>query len=194
MTLLHAGGTPKFQLTKGFVISPPNLVTQSLLNTLSTIPPQTIAPKIITLSSTGLTRSSHANLPLALKPLYGYLLTGPHNDKVGSEKVVAHCAGWDWDVRDADAGPDIMGEHWEEGLPKGTLDILVVRPALLVDGDCKADKVDKAGKVKGKDAYITKEGDIGGYTVSRKDVAHFLVEGALSDWDAWKGKCVTIAY
>ncbi|KAG6371928.1 hypothetical protein JVT61DRAFT_8937 [Boletus reticuloceps] len=32
------GGTPHFELTKGFVVLPPNLVTQSLLNCLKTLP------------------------------------------------------------------------------------------------------------------------------------------------------------
>jgi len=39
-----------------------------------------------------------------------------------------------------------------------------------------------------------KEGDIGGYVVSRKDVAHFLVEGVLAEWKKWEGKCLSVAY
>lgn len=59
-----------------------------------------------------------------------------------------------------------------EGLPEfGTLKkILVVRPALLMDGERKAGK-------KGKDiGYKVSEQELGGWTVSRKDVAHFVVE------------------
>ncbi|KAF7976767.1 hypothetical protein HWV62_5768 [Athelia sp. TMB] len=192
--LFTVGTIPSFSLTKGFVQTPPNLVTQSLLNALSTIPSQAIPPKIITISSTGLTKSSHAALPLLLKPVYGHFLHIPHMDKVGAEKVAAHCAGWPWDANDGDVGADIMGEQWEEteGLPKGTLpDILVVRPALLTDGECQADAV--AAKGKGT-SYRVREGNFKSWTVSRKDVAHFLVEGALSEWDTWKGKCVSIGY
>lgn len=133
-----------------------------------------------------------------MKPLYGYLLAAPHRDKVGAEKVVAHCAGWPWDKDDGDVGADIMGEGWEdtEGLPRGTLtDIVVVRPAFLMDGPCKADTQAGTSKTgKGKDPYRVKEGDIGGYIVGRKDVAHFLVEGVLAEWAQWKGKCISIAY
>ena len=92
---------------------------------------------------------------------------------------------------------DILGSGWKDSLPEpGSMkDVVVIRPALLVDGECKADKV-KAGKGKeaGKEPYRVKEGDIGGWTVSRKDVAHFVVEGALGDWQKWGGKCVSIAY
>ncbi|KZP18279.1 hypothetical protein FIBSPDRAFT_863955 [Athelia psychrophila] len=176
-------------------MTPPNLVTQSLLNALSTVPAQTPSPKIITISSTGLTKSSHASLPLLLKPVYGSFLAAPHKDKVGAEKIVAHCAGWAWDPANADAGADIMGADWVdgeggEGLPQGTLkDIVIVRPALLTDGDCKADTTKK-----GTGAYKAREGEIGGWTVSRKDVAHFLVEGVLGNWESNKGKCISIAY
>jgi len=189
--LFTVGGTPKFELTKGFTISPANLVTQSLLNVLSTLPPY--HPKIITLSSTGLSKKSHANLPFALKPLYGYLLAVPHKDKVGAERIVAHCAGWPWDAEDGEVGEDILGSGWEEGLPEAESlkSIVVIRPALLVDGDCKADKV-KAEE--GKEPYRVKEGEIGGWTVGRKDVAHFVVEGVLGDWGKWEGKCISIAY
>ncbi|KZP18288.1 hypothetical protein FIBSPDRAFT_893628 [Athelia psychrophila] len=199
--LFTVGATAgKFSLTKGFLILPPNLVTQSLLTTLSTIPDQTTPPKIITISSTGLTKSSHASLPLPLKPLYSWFLAGPHEDKVGAEKVVAYCSGRAWDKEDGDAGADIMGAGWDseegvEGLPRGTLqDIVVVRPALLMNGACKADDASTRKHGKARDAYKVKEGDIGGWTVSRKDVAHFLVEGVLGDWARWKGKCVSIGY
>jgi len=193
VVLFTVGGTPKFELTKGFTVSPANLVTQCLLNVLSTLPPN--HPKIITLSSTGLTKKSHANLPFALKPLYGYLLTGPHKDKLGTERVVAHCAGWPWDAEEV--GEDILGSGWQDGLPEAgsVKSIVVIRPALLVEGDCKADKLkDEKKKGKAKEPYRVKEGDIGGWTVSRKDVAHFIVEGVLGDWKKWEGKCISIAY
>ncbi|KZP08737.1 hypothetical protein FIBSPDRAFT_839990 [Athelia psychrophila] len=196
--LFAAGGVPKFNLAKGFTISHPNLVTQSFLTTLSTVPTQTVPPKIIAISSTGITKYSHASLPLLLKPLYDYLLAVPHLGKVGAEKVMAYCAGWPWDEEHADVGVDIMGEGWDgmEGLPKGTLaDIVVVRPAMLVDGACKVDAQAGAGKTgKGKEEYEMEDGDIGGYIVGRKDVAHFLVEDVLAEWGRWKGKCVSIAY
>ena len=182
-----AGGTPQFKLTKGFVISPPNLVTQALLNCLETLPTPT--PKIITISSTGLTRASHQKLPLPLKPFYGYLLQVPHKDKCGAEEVLAHCAGWPWDKRDS-AGPAILGDEWERRVPgqNQLKSVVVIRPALLTDGNCRANQ-------SGEGAYRVKEGDLeGGWTVSRQDVAHFLVEGVIKHWDKWEGKFASIAY
>lgn len=171
------------------MISPPNLVTQALLNCLETLPTPT--PKIIIISSTGLTRSSHKNLPLPLKPLYGYFLQVPHKDKCGAEEVLAHCAGWPWDKRDS-AGPDILGDEWEKRVSRydRLKSLVVIRPALLTDGTCRADQT-----TSGKDAYRVSVGDVeGGWTISRKDVAHFLVEGVAKHWDNWEGKCVSIAY
>ncbi|KAG5644458.1 hypothetical protein DXG03_008358 [Asterophora parasitica] len=186
------GGIPKFHVVKGFVISPPNLVTQSLLNALSTLP--TPRPRIITISSTGLTRTSHAALPLLLKPLYGYLLASPHRDKVGAERVVSHVAGWTWNSKEYGEPVaevlDVEGQ-WRtlDGLPaEGTLkeDVLVIRPALLTDGECLAET--------GKQKYRVSEEELGGWTVSRKDVAHFVADASLNRWDEFKGKCVSIAY
>lgn len=187
--IFTVGGTPRFTLSKGFVISPPNLVTQALLNCLETLPTPT--PKIITISSTGLTRASHKNLPLLLKPLYGYLLQVPHKDKCGAEEILAHCAGWPWEECDS-PGPEILGANWKERVPDGgqLKSVVVIRPALLTDGECRADEASR-----NKQAYRVNEGDLSGsYMVSRKDVAHFLVEGVIKDWDTWQGKRVSIAY
>jgi hypothetical protein len=174
------------------MLDPPNIVTQSLLNTLCTMPSSHPLPKVITISSTGVTRSSHATLPLVLKPVYSYLLGPAHKDKHGSERVIAHCAGWEW--QDAEPGEDIMGQgDWtnREGLPAaGTLQksAVIVRPAMLTDGECRADspKAKKAG-------YRAKKSLSSPYTVSRKDVAHFLVEGLLKRWEDFD-RVVEIAY
>lgn len=188
LLVFTVGGTPQFKLTQGFVISP-NLVTQALLNCLETLPTPT--PKIVTISSTGLTRSSHKNLPLLLKLFYRYFLQVPHKDKCGAEEVLAHCTGWPWDKHDS-AGPNILGDGWERRVPThGWLkSLVVIRPALLTDGSCRADKT-----TSGKDAYRVRVGDVeGGWTISRKGVAHFLVEAITKHWDNWEGKCVSIAY
>jgi hypothetical protein len=196
---MDTGGTVKFELTKGYTVSPPNLVTQCLVNALSTLPTSFPHPKIIAISTSGLTKSSYSSLPLLLKPLYSYALAGPHKDKVGMERVIGYCAGWSWDngkVKDVVLG---KSEEWKEGLPEpGTLkSVVVIRGASFTDGECKAEKLagkDGKGKGKGKQPYRVKEGDVGGYTISRKDVAHFVVEGVLEEWDKWQGKCVSIAY
>ena len=185
------GGVPSFKLTKGFVLEPPNLVTQSLLNVLETLPSPQV--KIITISSTGLTRESHDALPCTLKPLYGYLLASPHRDKCGAEEALAYSAGWKWDPCDS-SGEEILGPDWARRVPEpaSLKRLVVIRPALLTDGECVADKPLKQGKT---EAYRIKEGDINSsWTVSRRDVAHFLVEKVVKNWDEWEGKRVSIAY
>ncbi|KAJ6625832.1 hypothetical protein B0H10DRAFT_1782525 [Mycena sp. CBHHK59/15] len=194
--IFSVGGTPKFHLLKGFVINPHNLVTQCLLNVLCTMPTYSDAPhpRFIAVSSIGLSPASHAALPLALRPVYA-MIAAPHRDKVGMERVIAHCAGWAWDLKtDGDPAVDIMGEGWaqRQGLPaSGTLKrVLVVRPALLTDGECVADRVKETGKGK---SYRVGEGELGGYTISRKDVAHFIAD-SLTRWDEFENKRVNVAY
>lgn len=150
------------------------------------------APKFVVVSSIGLTKESHANLPFLLKPLYGYLLSAPHADKLGVERVLAHCCGRQW----TEEGPDskiMTGEQgiWTERgrLPShgGLKEVVIIRQALLTDGECTADKAENS--------YRVSETDLGnGYTISRKDVAHFIAEGVVKKWSEYEGKIVNIAY
>ncbi|KAE9383265.1 hypothetical protein BT96DRAFT_929914 [Gymnopus androsaceus JB14] len=162
-----------FSLRKGIIISPANLVTKAVLNILCTIPAQSPQPKLVTISSSGLTHKGHAALPLPLKPLYATMGI-PHKDKLETDGP----------------GDDFMGEGWKEreGLPAaGTLKgVLVIRPAFLTDGDCRADSK--------KDAYKVQEEEIGGWTVSRKDVAHFVADAVLNRWNEFSDKIVNIGY
>jgi hypothetical protein len=135
-----------------------------------------------------------------MKLFYGTLLRVPHRDKVGAERIISHCTGWTWDTKnDGEPGDDIMGSDWteREGLPAaGSLKrVLVIRPALLTDGECVAES-DNGGTTKGKskDAYRVSEGDLRGWTVSRKDVAHFVVDAVLNRWEEFGNKRVSIAY
>ncbi|KAH9928707.1 uncharacterized protein B0H18DRAFT_246357 [Fomitopsis serialis] len=195
LVLFSVGGVPSFYATKGFIITPPNLCTQSFLNLVTTMPTSLRAPsaqpRFVAISSIGLSRASHAELPLLLKPFYGYFLRGPHADKLAMERVIAHCAGWEWTHETPDT--EALPSDWTNlpGLPAfGELQhVVAVRPALLTSGACKADKKD------GKEPYRVKDCELGdGYTVSREDTAHFLVEGLLPHWDQWEGKRAHIAY
>ncbi|KAJ7185378.1 hypothetical protein C8R46DRAFT_1207548 [Mycena filopes] len=193
--VFSVGGTPSFHLLKGIVIEPHNLVSQCILNLLCTMPtypaPQP-QPRLVAISSIGLTPAAHAALPCLIKPVYSALDT-PHRDKLGLERVLAHCAGWDW--TDAEPAEDITGAGWmaREGLPApGELKrVLVIRPALLTDGKCVADEIDAKGKEKAP--YRVSEQELGGYTISRKDTAHFVVD-ALARWDEFENKRVNIGY
>jgi hypothetical protein len=178
-------------LAKGFVIDPPNLVTRSLHNVLSTLPTSFTQTKIISISANGLSKSSHKALPLLLKPLFRYFLTVPHQDKLGTERIASYCAGLEWDEQDGEVGDDVMGANWKQDLPRESGlsgRIVVVRPALLTDGECVADKEQQKG-------YRVSDADLpGSWTISRRDVAHFLVEGVLKNWDEYKDKHISIAY
>lgn len=161
---------------------------------------------MIVLSSIGITHQSHLNLPFLLKPFYGYLLQGPHTDKLGLERVLAYSTGWDWSDHKSDQPePHILPADWTSkfngigedgsGIKSGWLKhLVVVRPALLTSGVCRAD-VPAANENGKKEPYRTKEGDLGnGYTVSREDVAHFIVEGVLAHWEEYENKGIGIAY
>ncbi|KAJ3565592.1 hypothetical protein NP233_g7535 [Leucocoprinus birnbaumii] len=210
--LFTLGGIPKFSLSKGFALNPPNLVTVSILNTLSTLPPSLLpSVRVITISSTGLTPSSHDSLPTLMKPLYGVVLASPHNDKVGAERVLHHLVdGWSWTstaADDKDPSSALLPENWQsmEGLPKeGELKhVVVIRPSLLMDGESKGEKYDelkKQGKElpnkgkRGRLPYrVSTESELGGYTVTRKDVAHFIVELIQGRWDEFENKVVNIS-
>ncbi|KAK7005765.1 NAD(P)-bd-dom domain-containing protein [Favolaschia claudopus] len=176
------GTYPSFSLTKGFVQTPANLCTQCILNVLRTMPTyaNTPQPKIVVLSSTGLGPAAHKALPALFKPLYGALLANPHRDKMGMEYTIAHCAGWTWDEKVHGKVPDaIMGEDWQKGLPaRGALRrAVIVRAGFLTDGECIGDKVQGTGK-KG---YRVSQKELGGYTISRKDAAHFVVTALATD-------------
>ncbi|KAG1850879.1 hypothetical protein F4604DRAFT_1746006 [Suillus subluteus] len=186
--IFTVGGKPQFSLTKGFIVTPPNLVTQSLINVLETLPSP--HPEIIAISSAGIMQASHKSLPLPIKLLHSFISV-PHKDKRDMEEVVAHSAGREWDARD-NAADEILGVGWTSRVSNtGELkSIAVIRPALLTDGVCRADI-----KGEGSEAYRVKAGDLtSSWTVSRRDVAHFIVEGVVKHWQEWEGKCAAIAY
>ncbi|KAF7305951.1 NAD(P)-bd-dom domain-containing protein [Mycena chlorophos] len=193
----NAGGTPSFSLTKGIVIDPPNLVTQCMLNLLCTLPKYEDAPqpKIVAISSIGLTPTAHKALPLLMKPLYSMLDT-PHKDKVGLERVLFHCAGWEWDATSGEPEVEITGAGWQQrpGLPApGTLKhLLIVRPAWLTDGKSKADQVEREGR-KDKLGYRYSEHEISTYGISRADIAHF-VANSFNHWDELENKAINVGY
>ncbi|KAI0636389.1 hypothetical protein C8Q77DRAFT_498323 [Trametes polyzona] len=197
VVLFTIGGVPNFHLTKGFVLTVADLCTRSLLNLFQSMPASlripTAQPRFLIVTSRGITHSSHATLPGPLKAFYGYALPSPHADKLGAERVLAYVMGVPW--RDEAPRPEVLPGGWEKlpGLPaEGEIKrVHIVRPSLLTDGACKADEPQKNGKA----AYRAVEGEInGGYTVSRRDVAHFMVEDALPNWEKWEGKGVTLVY
>ncbi|VDB82674.1 unnamed protein product [Peniophora sp. CBMAI 1063] len=192
--LFTLGGTPKFDFCKGLVISPPDLVTHATLNVLTTLP--TPCPRIVTVTSTGLTKQSHNELPMAMRAMYGYLLRSPHADKQGVETVLARASGAT--VDETMTPPEgILPDGWESdpSLPiPGAIhdELVVIRPAFLTDGPCLSE-TKKPSVVRTR-----AEADLpvkGGYTISKKDVAYFIAERVLGDeWYKWRGKGVSVSH
>lgn len=195
-------------LTKGLISEPRNLCAQSVLNLLCTMPKSEPQPKFIFVTSLGVTKASHETLPWILKPLYSWGLAIPHADKLGAERVIHHCAAEEW--VESEPGAEIMdneGVAWleREGLPSpGELKHwAIVRPALLLNGACKGDEAPKNTKQKcdkepkePKEPYkvLDDSGFSMGHTISRRDVAHFLAEGLVKNWETWQGRIVGISY
>ncbi|KAF5323978.1 hypothetical protein D9611_008244 [Ephemerocybe angulata] len=180
---------------KGVVLDPPNLVTLALTTVLCSMPKTMPPPKIVVVTSSGVSPTSRKKMPFVLKPLYGYMIPGPLQDKLATERILWHCAGWEWNPADGEPSAEVLNKDWKatEGLPAaGSLkDIVVLRPALLIDCECLADSAAEQGKPL---PYRCGPGEVGGWKVSRKDCAHFIVEGILEDWETWGGKQLSIAY
>ncbi|KAG8886983.1 hypothetical protein FRB98_000707 [Tulasnella sp. 332] len=183
VVIFSVGGVPSFSITKlGFVLPVPNLCTTALLNTFSTMPrsTSTLQPRFTIVTSNGVTKDSHATLPYAMRPLYA-MIESPHADKIGMEKICHYSAGWMSDWNEDGPSDEILAPGWEGKLPaKGWLKhLVVVRPAFLTDGE-----------VSGK--YRVGEQLSGVYTVSRKDVAHFMTGDLLENWDKYDGKAIVV--
>ncbi|KAF7376390.1 NAD(P)-bd-dom domain-containing protein [Mycena sanguinolenta] len=184
------GTYPSFSLTKGFVQTPPDLCTRCILNVLCTMPTYENAPqpKFVLLSSTGLGPAAHKALPTLFKPLYGYALASPHEDKKGMERAISHCAGWTWDDKiEGKVAPEIMGgDRWTErrGLPvRGTLRHALIIRAGFLQMESQAKK-----------SYRVSEKELGGYTISRKDAAHLVVDALTRRRDELDNKRVNATY
>ncbi|KAI0748743.1 hypothetical protein C8Q80DRAFT_1271101 [Daedaleopsis nitida] len=201
LVLSSIGGAPSFSFSKGITLDNPDVCTRSLLNLLSTMPDALRAPerqpRFVVITSMGITAEAHARLPFGLRTFYGTALSGPHVDKLGAERILAHCTGRAWAPADV-VQKSVLSDGWEAtpGLP-GPAElkhVLIVRPALLTDGECRADKAEAAGK--GKAAYRAAATEMSdGYRVSRRDVAHFVVEDAVPNWSKWEGTGgVVLAY
>jgi len=173
---------PKFHPIKGFTIDPPNLCTISLLNTLRCVAATDVRPKLVILTSTGVTAHSHSVLPLLMRGVYWYLLRAALEDKRGIETLVHHGLGKEYEAGQT-PGPHILPADWEKGLPPpGWLESgVIIRAALLTDGPMKKQ-------------YRAAVGDFPCYTVSRADVGHFIAEGLLSEWSKWEGNVVCVGY
>ncbi|KAF8597887.1 hypothetical protein BDV93DRAFT_527075 [Ceratobasidium sp. AG-I] len=171
------GGDPSLSVTQGFVVTPADITERGMTALLSVIQSSTTPstrPRIVTITSNGLDDRSHGLLPLPMRVFYGWALRVPHEDKINQEKVVKSAAGWDGE-----------GNGW-----LGEKNMVIVRPAFLTSGKCKADK-----KPDGKEeAYRAGQELPSVWTISRADVAHFIAEKVIADWDKWAGEAWVVSY
>lgn len=206
------GATPKmgsFKLTKGITINPPNITTKAILNVLCEMPDSMPRPKIIAVTSIGVTKDSP--IPLVYKPLYAYLLRGPHADKLGLERALAHASGRTWNDKEPREDITTVDEvKWQDraGLPpSGSLEVLVIRPPMFVEFKQKGAPPPAAATSQpssGEGEPETEKQEemkyrVGGpelsgtYTISREELGHFIAENAVKNWDQFKGQAITVS-
>ncbi|GJJ12045.1 hypothetical protein Clacol_006286 [Clathrus columnatus] len=184
--LFSVGGAPSVSLTKGVFIDPPNLCSSSLLNVLACYPDVLPQPKLIVVSANGLTKAGYGALPLYLKPVFTVGLKKPYADKRVMETVIFRAANWTWPEETPKDMRTFLGADWEKELrePGFLKEIVIIRPSLLVDGD---DKVPAEGKYQTTTEELKKP-----FSITRKEVAHFITEKLLKQWEDWNGKIVKI--
>ncbi|KIO24813.1 hypothetical protein M407DRAFT_43259, partial [Tulasnella calospora MUT 4182] len=164
--------TAKFSLTKGFVIDPINLCTVGFLNTLSTYPSSHPKPRVIAISSLGVTAASHSTTSFPVRAFFK-LIWGPHRDKLGMHRVAAYASGRPWSEEDKKRlgnESELFPEGWQAKLEEGSWGpdkTIVIQAALLGDG-----VETKKYRVGGNDLT-------GVYSISRRDVAHLITDGLL---------------
>ena len=124
-------------------------------------------PLVTAVSTTGM--SAKRDIPIAMIPLYHWLLPIPHADK------------------------KVMEESVEKAKAEGVIrDFVIVKASLLTDGKkLGLDKVRvgwEGGEADGKGPAV-------GYTVSREDVGGFIFEEVIHKSKAeYFGKKVTVTY
>lgn len=122
-------------------------------------------PTCIVVSTTGI--SSHGrDIPLAMIPLYHWMLPVPHADKGKTEQLIQGYDG-DWTI---------------------------VRPSFLVDGKSKGLEAVRVGvEVPSENRLVNKTI---GYTISREDVGNWMFSELIREGGnpQWGHKVVTITY
>lgn len=181
-------------LTQGFVTAQPNLLSKCLSNTLLAMPKSC---KIVFISSAGLTNDTYRNLPFPIKVFTSTILRMPHEDKRGTERMLAYCIHGDtspstlkpntgdiaWDPKDGEPLDNLLPDWRNLNLPKIAAEsVVILRPALLTDGASTG-------------VYRVQAGDVPkAWTISRQDVAHFIAGDLVSNWSKYAGKWHGMAY
>lgn len=118
-------------------------------------------PTLVAISSTGISDYGR-DIPLAMIPLYHWLLPIPHKDKKMMEKLLAE---------------EIQGGGGDDASSSAIENFVAVRPSLLTNGRALGFGAIRAG--------IDREGNPDnsaiGYTISRADVGGWIFEGLVED-------------
>lgn len=137
---------------------------------------------MIAITSTGVTKDSHDALPFGFKLFYSYGLASPHADKLGMERLLQYAMGKEW-KENIEPSEDILPSPsiWtKEYPPTGWLpELVIVRPAFLTDGE----EVHQ---------YKVSMDEFASYTISRKDMGHFIGKKLMDEWNTWSGKIVNV--
>ncbi|KZW00544.1 hypothetical protein EXIGLDRAFT_830696 [Exidia glandulosa HHB12029] len=139
--------------------------------------------KLIVVSTNGLGQKGHEALPLLMKPMYGWMLAQPHLDKMKMERILGRASGHPTWGSEAPAEPnEIDEEPW--------LRVAIVRPSFLTDGNSKGDK----NKTHKQPYRIGVDEHLSSYTISRRDISHFIVENLIPNYGTYEGKWVHVGY
>jgi hypothetical protein len=180
--LFGVGGTPKTQVSirTPITIDDPHIcesgmrAVQSALENLAT---QGISrdsdgrkPLIIVISSTGIDPIKNRDIPLAMLPIYTYMLQVPAADKRKMEQLLR----------------EDNGKHFR--------DIVIVKGAMFTEAKKGLQSVkvgwEWAGKSEGREKA---PGPHLGYTIGKQDVGEWVFKRAIVE-GGWEGKVVTLTH
>jgi nucleoside-diphosphate-sugar epimerase len=128
-------------------------------------------PEMVLLSTTGISEKSR-DIPIAMVPLYRWMLHIPHEDKKKMEKLMHHGEG--------------KARNW-----------VLIRPSFLVDGESKGmEKIRVSTETPGASPKEQEKESVAiGYAISREDVGLWIFEECVKvNGSKWKGKMVTLTY
>ena len=177
------------QLFTGFTIDPPDLCARALAVVLTELHAfskgKQQQPKLIVVSSQGITEKGHHHMPFILRQVYPRLIAQPHADKCTMEIIIR-------DALKSVPETSVFPEDKEMVLPipepkpptkfLSATQVCVVRPSLLNDND-------ETGAYR-----VAQECSISGcYFVSRKDVGHFMSRLLCGDAEEYWGQQVVIS-
>ena len=126
-------------------------------------------PQMVLLSTTGISEKCR-DIPLAIIPLYRWMLHVPHEDKKKMEKLMHHGEG--------------KARNW-----------VLIRPSFLVDGESKGmEKIRISTETPGASLKEQEKESVAiGYKISREDLGLWIFEECVNaNGSKWKGEMVTL--